>query len=139
MGEYYEYTQSDGEDESDSNDYDHCDCLRTNPLLGNTENCRIGLDQDSFNEENEDKKVSKRSVNDDELNENVNNDWRLSSSLATLKNYLEINKKAFLEVNIRILFRMHYSIDGHAKGTPGPILSLLGEFGKIRLLPLNFK
>jgi hypothetical protein len=82
LGEYYDYNNGDGyeEDTNDSNKYDHCDCLRSNPLSANTEKCKKGLDQDSFND---DDKISKRSLKIETF-ENWN-DWRHSSSLQTLK------------------------------------------------------
>jgi hypothetical protein len=85
LGEYYDYNNGDGyeEDTNDSNKYDHCDCLRSNPLSANTEKCKKGLDQDSFNDD--DDKISKRSVKIETF-ENWN-DWRHSSSLQTLKSF----------------------------------------------------
>jgi hypothetical protein len=83
LGEYYDYSSKNGgyeEDSNDSNEYDHCDCLKANPLLVNTEKCRKGLDQDSFN----DGKKSKRSA---ETFENWNYNWRHSSCLSTLNGF----------------------------------------------------
>ena len=88
-GEYYGYSNNgDGyeDDESDSNKYDHCDCLRINPLTVNEDKCRKGLDQDSFNDD----KKSKRSVNE-ETNENWNINWKQSSSIATLESFHIMN------------------------------------------------
>ena len=80
MGEYYDYNNGGyNQDTNDSNKYDNCDCLRSNPA--STEKCMKGLDQDSFNND----KVSKRSVNVETF-ENWNN-WRHSSSLQTLKSF----------------------------------------------------
>jgi hypothetical protein len=83
LGEYYDYTK-DGyeEDTNDSNVFDNCDCLRINPLLVNSEKCMKSLDQDSFNEG----KKKKRSLNMDSR-ESWNNNWRLSSILATLDSF----------------------------------------------------
>jgi hypothetical protein len=88
LGEYYEYTSNDEsyeEDEGDSDKYDNCDCLRSNPLSAKTEKCLKGLDQDSFNDEKD--KKSKRSVLDETLENGNSFDWRQSSSLSTLKNF----------------------------------------------------
>ena len=83
LGEYYDYknklyTAS----ESNSNEFDHCDCLRTNPLLETSDDCKMSLNQDSYNKD----KKSKRSVLF-ESNIDNRNDWSQSSSLDTLKSF----------------------------------------------------
>ncbi len=109
MGEYYEYANTDEsyeEDEGDSDKYDNCDCLRSNPLSASAEKCKKGLDQDSFNDEKD--KKSKRSASD-YMNENWNsNDWKQSSSLATLKNF---------KMNSIFVKKINFFLGGHKNGS----------------------
>jgi hypothetical protein len=69
--------------ESNSNEYDNCDCLRTNPLFFTTDKCRKSLNQDSFNDYDE---TSKRSIYEFETG-NDWNDWSFSSSVNTLESF----------------------------------------------------
>ena len=85
LGEYYDfknntYTSS----QNDSNEFDHCDCLRTNPLLVTSDICKMSLDQDLFNENGQNVK-GKRSIILDTSYDNTN-DWTPISSLVIIKN-----------------------------------------------------
>jgi hypothetical protein len=81
LNEYYDFkNQKYEKSEDDENKHGNCDCLKTNPLTANSENCLYGLSQNSFNSN----KKSKRSA-DLELNGDV--DWTSSSSLNTLTNF----------------------------------------------------
>ena len=71
--------------ESDSNEYDNCDCLRTNPLFFTADICRKSLNQDSFNDD-DDYETSKRSIYEFETG-NDWNDWSFSSSVYTLESF----------------------------------------------------
>ena len=86
--QYYGYKNEMYEaEESDSNEFDHCDCLRTSPLVSQSDKCKAGLDEDSYDEEDGQRK-SKRSAS---------NECSDSSSLKTLQNFnlnsaLDLNK-----------------------------------------------
>ena len=96
--QYYGYSNNGyTESQSDSNEYDNCDCLKSNPLQVEHDTCTRGQDQDSFNSN----RRSKRSAH----LENTMIDWDLSSSLATLKNFnlnsvLGNNKVNFLKYTV---------------------------------------
>ena len=84
LGEYYDFknnTYTSGQ--NDSNEFDHCDCLRTNPLLVTSDICKMSLDQDLFNENGPSVK-GKRSIIIDTSYDNTN-DWMPISSLVILE------------------------------------------------------
>ena len=97
-GEYYDYSSL-----IDSNKYEYCDCLRSNPLVSQSDNCNIGLDQDKFNSNGK----SKRSI--EEFTDII--DWPSSSSANTLEN-LNLNsilkEKEIVNVFLKFLAFIHY-------------------------------
>jgi hypothetical protein len=89
MGEYYNFkNEMYSASESDSNEFDNCDCLRTNPLFFTTDSCKKSLNQESFNED----QTSKRSSQDIESGHNWN-DWSFSSSVNTLTTFSLISNQ----------------------------------------------
>lgn len=97
-GEYYDYSSL-----IDSNKYEYCDCLRSNPLVSQSDNCNIGLDQDKFNSNGK----SKRSI--EEFADII--DRPSSSSANTLEN-LNLNsilkEKEIVNVFLKFLAFIHY-------------------------------
>ena len=86
--------------QSNSNKNVNCDCLRSNPILTKSDKCKIGLNQEKFNSDDDER--SKRSIDDDT---DPSIDWSLSSSAKTLENLnvnsllkkKEIERKVFLK------------------------------------------
>ena len=65
LGQYYDYENNAyTPDQTSSNEFDHCDCLKVNPLLVTNDTCKMSLDQEVFNENSETltKKTLKRSI-----------------------------------------------------------------------------
>jgi len=84
LGQYYDYAnQVYTQNETNSKEFDHCDCLRTNPLLVVNDTCKMSLDQDTFNGNTVSSPSLKRSIII-ETHEKTN-DWKHSFSLVKNK------------------------------------------------------